>query len=67
MEIPRRFILLYTLDNEIVFEPFAGNGTTIIAAQNLSRRCYAMEIEAVFCDVAVKRWEDYTGKKAELL
>jgi DNA modification methylase len=33
----------------------------------VNRRCYAMEIEPVFCDVAVKRWELYTGKKAELL
>jgi DNA modification methylase len=47
-----------------VYDPFAGSGTTIIAAERLGRRCYAMEIEPRYCDVAIKRWEDYTGQKA---
>lgn len=49
-----------------VLEPFAGSGTTIIACERLSRRCYAMEIEPRYVDVAVKRWEQYTGRTAEL-
>ncbi|MDD5458135.1 MAG: DNA methyltransferase [Phycisphaerae bacterium] len=49
----------------IVYEPFAGSGTTIIAAERLGRRCFAMEIDPVYVDVAVKRWEDFTGKKAQ--
>jgi DNA modification methylase len=50
-----------------VIDPFCGTGTTIIAAEQTGCRCYAMEIEPLYCDVAVKRWENFTGKKAELL
>jgi DNA modification methylase len=62
--IPMR---VHTNEGDICYEPFSGSGTQIIAAERLHRRCFAMEIEPVFCDVAVKRWEDFTGKKAELL
>lgn len=48
----------------LAYEPFGGSGTTIIAAEQLSRRCYAMEISPQYCDVAVARWEKLTGKKA---
>lgn len=51
---------------ELAYEPFSGSGTCIIAAEMLKRRCFAMEIEPAFVDVAVKRWEDFTGRKAEL-
>lgn len=49
-----------------IAEPFSGSGTTIIAAEQLGRRCYAMEISPAYCDVAVTRWEKLTGQKAEL-
>jgi DNA modification methylase len=49
-----------------VYDPFLGSGTTIVAAEQLGRRCYALEIEPRYCDVAVQRWEKLTGKKAEL-
>ena len=42
-----------------------GSGSTIIAAERLRRRCFAMEIDPVYCDVTVTRWEDFTGVKAE--
>lgn len=48
-----------------VYDPFVGSGTTIIAAEKLGRRCYAMEIEPRYCDVAIRRWEAFTGQKAE--
>ncbi len=48
----------------IVFEPFCGSGTTVIAAEKLGRRCFAMELDPVYCDVAVQRYETFTGKKA---
>ena len=48
-----------------VYEPFAGTGTTLIAAEQLGRKCYGMEISPAYCDVIVKRWETLTGKKAE--
>jgi site-specific DNA-methyltransferase (adenine-specific)/modification methylase len=49
-----------------VFDPFLGSGTTLIAAEQLGRKCYGMEISPQYCDVIVKRWETLTGKKAEL-
>ena len=50
---------------EIVYDPFLGSGTTLIAAEQLGRKCYGMEISPAYCDVIVKRWETLTGKKAE--
>ena len=47
-----------------VYEPFSGSGTTIIAAEREKRRCYAMEISPEYCDVAVARWEAFTGRTA---
>ena len=49
-----------------LYEPFCGSGTTLIAAEQLGRRCYGMEISPQYCDVIVKRWESLTGKKAML-
>jgi len=49
----------------LVFDPFLGSGTTLIAAEQLSRKCYGMEISPAYCDVIVKRWETLTGKKAK--
>jgi len=49
----------------VVVEPFLGSGTTLIAAEQLGRKCYGMEISPAYCDVIVKRWETLTGKKAE--
>lgn len=53
--------------NDDVYDPFAGSGTTIIAAEQLGRRCYAMELEPAYCDVIVTRWENLTGRRAELV
>lgn len=47
-----------------VLDPFSGSGTTIIAAEQLERRCYAVEIEPKYVDVAIERWEQLTGGKA---
>ena len=49
-----------------LFDPFLGSGTTLIAAEKTGRKCYGMELDPKYCDVIVKRWEDFTGKKAEL-
>ena len=48
-----------------VFDPFLGSGSTLIACEKTSRKCYGMEIDPHYCDVIVKRWEEYTGNKAE--
>lgn len=49
-----------------VYDPFLGSGTTLIAAEKTNRKCYGMELDPKYCDVIVKRWEDFTGKKAQL-
>lgn len=49
-----------------VYDPFLGSGTTLIAAEQLWRRCYAMEIDPKCVDVAIQRWERLTGKQAML-
>jgi DNA modification methylase len=53
-------------DATLVYDPFLGSGTTLIAAEQLGRKCYGMEISPAYCDVIVKRWENLTGRKAEL-
>lgn len=50
----------------IVLDLFMGSGSTLIACEKLNRRCYGMELDPHYCDVIIKRWEDYTGKKATL-
>jgi DNA modification methylase len=49
---------------ETVYDPFVGSGTTIIAAETLGRRCYAMEIEPRYVQVCLERWQNFSGQKA---
>lgn len=50
---------------DTVYEPFAGSGTTVIACERTGRACIAMELDPGYCDVIVRRWEEFTGRKAE--
>ena len=52
---------------DIVLDGFGGSGSTLIAAEKTRRKARLMELDPKFCDVIVRRWEEYTGKKAELL
>ena len=54
-------------ESEIVLDVFGGSGSTLIACEQLNRKCYICELDAHYCDVIIKRWEDFTGKKAVLL
>ena len=54
----------FTDPDDLVFEPFCGSGTQLIAAERTGRRCCAVELDPVYCDVAVRRWEMATGRKA---
>ena len=56
-----------TKGGDIVLDSFGGSGTTMIAAEKNGRVAYLMELDPKYCDVIVKRWEDFTGKKAVLL
>jgi DNA modification methylase len=47
-----------------VLDPFLGSGTTLIACEKTDRRCFGMELDPKYCDVIVKRWQDYTGEQA---
>ena len=49
---------------EAVYEPFLGSGTTLIAAERLGRRCYALEIEPRYVQVCIERWQGFTGREA---
>lgn len=53
--------------NDIVLEPFGGSGSTLIACEDTNRICRAVELDPKYVDVIVKRWENHTGKKAELV
>ena len=66
VEYMARPILNHTDAGEAVYDPFVGSGTTIIAAEQLGRACYAIEIGPAYVDVAVKRWQNLTGKPALL-
>jgi ribosomal protein L11 methylase PrmA len=52
--------------NHLVLDPFAGSGTVVIAAERTGRKARALEIDPHYVDVAVRRWEQYTGKSATL-
>lgn len=49
---------------DLVLDSFGGSGSTLMAAEQLGRVCYTSEFDEVYCDVIVKRWEEFTGKKA---
>jgi DNA modification methylase len=66
VELPAQFIEHYSRKGEIVLDLFGGSGSTLIACEQLNRVCYMMEIDPVYCDVIVKRWENLTGQKAVL-
>ena len=55
----------YESENGIVLDTFLGSGSTLIACEKTNRKCYGMELDPHYCDVIVKRWEEYTGNKAE--
>ena len=60
----RRPILNNTSPGAIVYEPFLGSGTTLIAAESCGRACRAVELSPLYVDVAVRRWQAFTGARA---
>jgi len=52
---------------EIVLDLFGGSGSTLMACEQLGRKCFTMEYDPKYVDVIIQRWEDFTGKKAVLL
>ena len=67
VECMRRPMLNNSSPGQAVYEPFLGSGTTLIAAQTTGRSCFAIELDPLYVDVAVRRWQAFTGAKATLL
>jgi len=66
VEIMRRPLLNHTRAGEACYDPFLGSGSTLVAAESIGRTCYGMEIDPRYVDVAVQRWQRFTGKQAVL-
>jgi DNA modification methylase len=65
-ELVRRPLLNHTEPGEVVYDPFLGSGTTLIAAEMNGRICHGLEIERKYVDLIVRRWQDFTGRAATL-
>ncbi|MGI8962422.1 MAG: DNA modification methylase [Bryobacteraceae bacterium] len=66
VELMRRPILNHTERGAVVYDPFLGSGTTLIAAEDTGRICYGLELQVAYVDVIVLRWQNLTGKAAVL-
>lgn len=66
VECMRRPVVNNSSPGQAIYEPFSGSGTTIIACEMEGRACHAIELNPAYVDVAVKRWQDFTGEKAVL-
>lgn len=66
VECMRRPMVNNSGRGDAVYEPFAGSGTTLIAAESIERCCFAMEIDPRYCDVIIERWQSFTGAKVQL-
>ena len=64
VELVRRPITWHTAPGDLLYEPFSGSGTALLAAEMTRRRCYAVELSPAFVDVAVTRWQNFTGRQA---
>lgn len=67
ISLPAKAIRNSSKRGEIVLDVFGGSGSTLMAAQQLQRKCYTMELSPAYCDVIINRWENLTGQKAELI
>ncbi len=66
VECMRRPILNNSSPRQMIYEPFLGSGTTLIAAETTGRACFAIELDPRYVDMAVRRWQAFTGKAATL-
>ncbi len=66
-ELHHKFIMRCTKPGDIIFDAFSGSASTMICAEQLGRKVYSLEIEPVFCDLAIRRYEKLTGLKAKVI
>jgi DNA modification methylase len=64
--LSQKAVLNNSKEDDIVFDSFLGSGSTLIACEKTNRKCYGIELDPKYCDVIIKRWENFTGLKAEL-
>lgn len=64
VELVANALLNSTKNGDLVLDLFGGSGSTLIASEQLKRKCYTMELDEHYCDVIIDRWEKFTGKKA---
>lgn len=67
IEVCSKAIQFSSNKGDSVLDLFGGSGSTLIACEQLNRKCYMMELDPKYCDVIVERWENLTGEKAKLL
>lgn len=65
VKLMARLIRNSTRKGDAVLDSFAGSGSTLIACEQIGRRCYALELDPHYCDVIIDRWEKMTGRRAE--
>jgi DNA modification methylase len=64
VELVKEAILNSSKEKDIIFDPFSGSGSTLIACEKLNRICYGIELDNKFVDVIIQRWQQFTGKEA---
>jgi site-specific DNA-methyltransferase (adenine-specific) len=64
--LSQKAVLNNSKEDDIIFDSFLGSGSTLIACEKTNRKCYGIELDPKYCDIIIKRWENFTGKKAEL-
>ena len=67
MYLPENIIKNFSSKGSLILDCFGGTGTTMIAAEQLGRKCYMMELDPHYCDVIIARWEKLTGQTATKL
>ncbi len=67
VKLSQRSVVNSSKINDLVLDPFLGSGSTLIACEKTNRVCYGMELDPRYIDVIIQRWQNFTGKKAELL
>lgn len=67
VEVPAMAVSHSSKENDVVLDLFGGSGSTLIACEQLNRKCYMAELDPKYCDVIIQRWEEFTGQKAKLI
>ena len=67
LQVITPFVEKYSKENDLIVDIYGGSGSTLIACEQLNRKCYMMELNTHYVDVIIERWENFTGQKAKLL